>query len=189
MAELHRLSVAEYHRLIELGVLTEDDNVELIEGYLVQQKTPHGPPHDGTLHRALDCLTRFLPSGWDLRIRCAITLAESEPEPDLAVVREDPDGYLKRHPGAADVSLVIEVADSTLDGDRVDKGRVYARNGIPCYWILNVADHQVEVYTAPSDPTASPTYAQRQDYRAGDTVALVLDGNAVAQLPVRDLLP
>ncbi len=189
MAEFRRLSVAEYHRLIELGVFTEGDNVELIEGYLVQQKTPRSPPHDGTNHRALDRLTRVLPSGWDLRIRCAITLADSEPEPDLAVVREDHDGYLKRHPGVADVGVVIEVADSILDGDRVDKGRVYARNGIPCYWILDVVDHQVEVYTAPSGPTTSPAYTQRQDYRAGDSLPLVLDGNAVAQVPVRDLLP
>jgi Uma2 family endonuclease len=188
MAGFRRFSVAEYHRLIELGFLTEDDDLELIEGYLVHKMTRH-PPHDGTMHRALDRLMTVLPRSWKLRIQSAITLVESEPEPDLAVVREDPDGYLKRHPGPADIGLVIEVADSTLDGDRVDKGRVYARNSIPCYWILNLVDHQIEVNTAPSGPTASAAYAQRQDFRPGDTVALVLDGTAVAQLPVQDLLP
>src|SRR5437868_1719456 len=112
LAGFRRFSVDEYHRLTELGILTEDDNLELIEGYLVL-KMARNPPHDGTIHRALKRLARVLPTGWDVRIQSAITLAESEPEPDLAVVRDDPAGYTTRHPGAADVGLVIEVADST----------------------------------------------------------------------------
>jgi Uma2 family endonuclease len=188
MAGFRRFTVAEYHRLIELGVLTEDDNLELIEGYLVL-KMSRKPPHDGTLHRLIKRLTRHLPAGWDLRIQSAITLTDSEPEPDLAIVREDADGYLTRHPSASDAGLVIEVADSTLAGDRADKGRVYARAGIPCYWIANLVDGQIEEYTSPSGPTALPAYAQRKDYRPGDDIPLVLGGQQVATLPVRDLLP
>src|SRR5436305_3593125 len=128
--------------MIELGILTEEDNLELIDGYLVR-KTSRNPPHDGTLHRLLKRLLAALPPGWDVRVQSAVTLADSEPEPDLAVVREDPGGYLTRHPTPADVGLVIEVADSTLPGDRADKGRVYARAGIACYWIINLVDRQV----------------------------------------------
>src|SRR5262249_11089254 len=115
LAGFRRFSVDEYHRLTELGILTEDDKVELIEGYLVL-KMPRNPPHDGTLQRTLKRLAKVLPPGWDLRVQSAISLADSEPEPDLAVVREDPDGYTARHPAAADVGLVVEVSDSTLPG-------------------------------------------------------------------------
>jgi Uma2 family endonuclease len=187
MAGFRRFSVPEYHRLTEVGALTEDDNLELIEGYLVLKMAP-SPPHDGTLHRALKRLAGALPAGWDTRIQSAVTLVDSEPEPDLAIVRDDPGGYLSRHPGAVDVGLVIEISDSTLQGDRQDKGRVYARAGIARYWIINLPDRQVEVYTSPSGPVASPAYGQRQDYRPGDVLDFILDGNTVAQVPVTDLL-
>jgi Uma2 family endonuclease len=188
MAGFRRFSVAEYHRLTELGFLTEDDNLELLEGYLVH-KMARNPPHDGTLHRALKRLRAVVPAGWDIRVQLVVTLVDSEPEPDIAIVREDPDGYTTRHPTIPDVGLLIEVADSTLQGDRLDKGRIYARAGIGCYWIINLPDKQVEVYTSPSGPAATPAYSQRQDYRMGDAVPVVLGGQTIASLLVRDLLP
>jgi Uma2 family endonuclease len=187
LAGFRRFSVAEYHRLTEIGILTEDDNLELIEGYLVL-KMARNPPHDGTILRAQKRLLKALPAGWDVRIQCAVTLAESEPEPDLAVVREDAAGYMTRHPGPADVGLIVEVSDSTLAGDRADKGRIYARAGIPHYWIINLPDRLVEVYEGPSGPAAVPGYAQRQDRRPGDTVPLILDGALIATLTVQELM-
>ncbi len=188
IAGFRRFTVPEYHRLTEIGILTENDNVELLEGYLIL-KMARNPPHDGTIHRVLKQLLKVLPTGWDVRIQSAITLTDSEPEPDLAVVREDPDGYVTRHPHASDVEVVIEVADSTLAGDRADKGRIYARAGIPCYWIVNLPDQQIEVYTLPSGPPAVPAYSQRQDFRSGTLVPLSLDGQPVSPLPVQQLLP
>jgi Uma2 family endonuclease len=122
-------------------------------------------------------------------VQCAITLGDSEPEPDGAVVRGDARTYLTRYPGPGDVGLVIEVADSTLAADRIDKGRIYARAGIVCYWIVNLVDRQIEVYTSPSGPTAAPAFAQQADYHVGDAVPLVLDGTTVVSIPVQDLLP
>jgi Uma2 family endonuclease len=188
MAGFRRFSVAEYHRLIELGILTEDDNLELLDGYLVL-KMGRNPPHDGTLDDLDNRLRTLLPSGWIVRCQCALTLTRSEPEPDLAVVRQEPTRYRTRHPTAADVGLVIEVADSTLASDRADKGAIYAEAGIACYWIVNIPDRQIEVYTSPSGPTAAPAYAQGRDYRPGDSVAVVLDSTTVATLAVRDVLP
>jgi Uma2 family endonuclease len=150
---------------------------------------PRNAPHDGTIRRASDRLPKFLPAGWNLSVQCAITLTDSEPEPDFAILRAVPDYYSTRLPTAADAGLVIEVADSTLAGDRADKGRIYARAGIECYWIINLVDHQIEVYTSPSGPGGSPSYAGRQDYRPGDAIPLVLAGTAVTSLPVQDLLP
>lgn len=188
MAGFRRFTVDEYHRLTEAGILTEDDRLELIEGYLVL-KMPRNPPHDGTVHRVFKRLARVLLVGWDVRVQSAVTLTDSEPEPDVAIVREDPDGYTTRHPGAADCGLVVEVSDSTLPGDRTDKGRMYARAGIGCYWIVNLPDRQVEVYTSPSGPTAAPAYARRQDYRVGDLVPFELEGRVIASLPVQEMLP
>ncbi len=188
MAGFRRFSVAEYHKLIQVGILTEDDNLELLEGYLVHKMT-RNPPHDGTLQLVQENLSRALPPGWRVRVQCAITLSDSEPEPDAAVVRGDARTYLTRHPGPADIGLVVEVADSTLPGDRDDKARIYARAGIVCYWIVNLIDQQVEVYTSPSGPVAKPKFAQESDYRAGDRVPLVLDGATVATFDAADLLP
>jgi Uma2 family endonuclease len=188
MAGFRRFSVAEYHRLIELGMLTEDDNIELLEGYLVH-KMSRNPPHDAAIQKGMKRWLRVLPAGWDLRVQSAITLTESEPEPDFAIVRGDENAYLTRHPTAADIGLVVEVSDSTLPGDRDDKGRIYARAGIPCYWIVNLVDGQIEGYTSPSGPVADPKFAQRVDYRPGDSVPLILGGTTVVQVAVQDLLP
>lgn len=187
-AGFRRFTVAEYHHLIRLGILTEDDNLELIEGYLVH-KMSRNPPHDGTIMAAHAALSRVLPSGWVFRIQSAITLPDSEPEPDLALVRGDVRTYFARHPGPTDFGTVIEVSDSTLDGDRNDKARMYARARIPEYWIINLVDRQVEVYTLPSGPGVTPAYASRQDYPVGAAVPVQLDGQQVATIPVVDLLP
>ena len=187
-AGLYRFSVAKYHKMIESGILTEDDNLELLDGYLVHKMT-RNPPHDACLQLIQETLPGLFPAGWCLRMQSAITLSRSEPEPDAAIVRGNARAYATHHPGPADIGLVIEVADSTLDSDRLDKGRIYAEAGIGCYWIVNLVDRQIEVYTLPSGATATPSFAQRQDYRMNDDVPLALDGTAVANVRVQDLMP
>lgn len=188
LARLKRFSVAEYHRFVALGGVTEADRIELLEGYLVT-KMSRNPPHDGTLQTLEDVLLGLLPVGWTRRGQKAAELADSVPEPDVAVVRGDPRVYYTRHPTRADIGLVIEVADTSLADDRVDKARIYARAGIVLYWIVNIPDRQVEVYTDP-DPTATPpAYRTRTDYRPGDTVPVTLDGVQVGTVAVADVLP
>src|SRR4051812_8054697 len=94
---LRRFSVDEYHRMIETGILDDTDKVELLNGYVVF-KMPRNPPHDSTLQRVQKRLFRLLPPGWDVRIQSAVTLAASEPEPDIALVRGDESRYVARHP-------------------------------------------------------------------------------------------
>jgi Uma2 family endonuclease len=187
-AGFRRFTVAEYHNLIRMGILTEDDNLELIEGYLVH-KMSRNPPHDGTIMAAQAAFTRLLPTGWVFRVQSAITLPDSEPEPDLAVVRGSVRTYFTHHPGPQDFGIVIEVSDSTLVGDRDDKARMYARARIPEYWIINLVDRQIEVSTVPSGPGATPAYANRRDYPLAAAVPLLLDGQPVGTIPVADLLP
>lgn len=188
VAGFRRFTVPEYHKLIEIGMLTEDDRVELLEGYLVE-KMPHDPIHDGTIQLVEGAITRLLPGGWCQRVQSAITLPTSEPEPDVAVVRGSRRSYLSRHPIVSDFGIVIEVSNTTLDSDRTDKLPIYARDGLPVYWIVNLIDMQIEVYEQPSGPTANPDYATRKTYKPGDAVPLVLDGNAVGTIPASELLP
>jgi Uma2 family endonuclease len=183
-----RFTVEEYHRLTQGGYLEEDDPIELLEGYVVL-KMARNPPHDGTIDLVHEALAALLPAGWFLRTQEAVTFNDSEPEPDLAVVRGTVRSYLTHHPGAADIGLIVEVADTSLQRDRDDKGRIYARAGIPVYWIVNLVDRRVEVYTLPSGPGSTPGYGQRDDYPAGSNVPLLLDGVPLASLPVQDLLP
>jgi Uma2 family endonuclease len=186
-ASIARFSVDRYQKMVETGILTAEDKVELLENYVVL-KMPRNPRHHSTLQRMLRPLLLPLPAGWDLRIQSAITLTDSQPEPDFALVRGSASDYENRHPGAADSGLVIEVADSSLLRDQRDKTRIYARGGIPCYWIVNLVDRRIEVYSQPSGPTAVPAYSSFQLYQPGDTVPLLLDGVAVGTIPVDDLL-
>jgi Uma2 family endonuclease len=185
---IRRFSVDEYHRMIDTGILTEDDPVELLEGWIVP-KMPHNPPHVGSVQRVSKRLGRRLPAGWDLRMQVPVTIGDSEPEPDGSVVRGDETTYDYRHPGPNDIGALIEIADSTLGRDRSEKGRVYARAGIPYYWIINLVDRWIEVYTEPDSTATPPVYRTRTDYRPGEQVPLVLDGKTVATIPVAELLP
>jgi Uma2 family endonuclease len=187
-AALARFSVARYQRMIETGILTPEDKVELLENYLVL-KMPRNPPHDGTIDLLKAALPGRIPGGWLLRIQQTVVLSDSQPEPDFSVVRGGPRTYLTRHPVAADVGLVIEVADSSLLRDQRDKTRIYARAGIPIYWIVNLVDRRIEVYGQPTGPTAVPAYQSFQTYQPGDAVPLVLDDSTAGTVPAADLLP
>ena len=181
-----RFTIAEYHHLTEIGVLTEDDNLELLEGYLLL-KMSRNPPHDGVLNELLLQLVAMISSRWSVRSQSAVSTSDSEPEPDLAVVRKDPQRYYLRHPQPSDFGIIIEVADSTLSTDRLDKGRVYARAGIPTYLIVNIPEQQVEMYTLPLNTIDPPAYTRRRDYRSGDVLPIVLDGVEIGGIVVQEL--
>ena len=92
---------------------------------------------------------------------------DSEPEPDATVVSGTPRDYTYRHPVPTDISLIVEVADSSLQRDRQQKRRIYARNGIPIYWIVNVVDRVIEVHSSPSGPDRRPTILPRSHFVPG----------------------
>jgi Uma2 family endonuclease len=143
-----RFSIDEYHRLIDAGILHEDERIELVEGVVVQM-SPQKERHMRALVRLTRWLTRSLGDEYEVRPQGPLTLADSEPEPDVAVVRVSPGVSADAHPAHA--LLVIEVSDSSLSFDRTVKARVYARARIPEYWIVNLADRCVEVRRDP-DP-------------------------------------
>jgi len=173
--------------MIQATILTEEDPVELLEGWIVP-KMPKGTLHDSVLTQTQEALAGCLPSGWGTRVQCAITTSDSEPEPDVVVVPGPARLYRTRHPGPTDIALILEVSDSSLAHDRNAKGRVYARAGIEIYWILNVVDMQVEVYSDPTGPDPNPQYRQRQDYGLNAAVPLTIGGQVLNPIPVVQLL-
>jgi Uma2 family endonuclease len=126
-----------------------------------------------------------VPTGWCVRARDPITLSKSEPEPDVAVVRGNRRDYTARHPGPGDVAIVVEVAEATLERDKILKRRIYATAVIPFYWLINLIKHRIEVYSEPK----SGDYQQCAVYGPNESVPVNLDGRTIGSIPVSSLLP
>lgn len=182
-----RFSVFAYHEMIRLGILTSDDPVELLEGWIIQ-KMPKNPTHRVANKLVRNALEEIAPAGWYVDAQEPVTLQDSEPEPDVVIVRGNTRDYTERHPGAEDLALVIEIADSTLERDRSYKKRIYARAGIPIYWIVNLIEKQIEVYTQPDSSGEEATYVGRRDYDLSSQVSVMIEGCEVGRLNVKDLL-
>jgi Uma2 family endonuclease len=183
-----RITVGQYHAMIEAGVFAEDEQVELLEGWLFH-KMAKKATHRYSTRTLRKKLEKLLPLGWDVDSQEPITTLDSEPEPDVSVVREGAFEDKKRHPKPKEVGLLVEVSEGTLARDRGMKKRIYARARIPVYWIVNLVDNQIEVYTDPTGPVKRPGYRGEQIYKPGDSIPLVLDGKEIAKIDVNDILP
>jgi Uma2 family endonuclease len=181
---VYRMTVDEFERIADS---LNDDHVELIDGYIVRSEELKPSHVDATefLRRHIEAM---LPSGWHVREDKPLRIPEfSEPRPDVMIVRGDWKAFRGRHPVPADVSLVIEVPDTTLARDRGEKWIGYARSGIPVYWIVNLVDHQLEVYT---EPTVEG-YASRvvfAQFVSAQSVPVVIDGVELGQIDLTDIL-
>jgi Uma2 family endonuclease len=180
-AAIYRMTVDQYEQMAKvLG----DARVELIDGYLVNKMSKY-PPHIWTVDAIREMLQRLLPTCW-CRKEDPVRIPEfDEPEPDVAVVRGTRDDYLDRIPGPADIKLLVEVSDSTLDRDRGVKSVAYAKNLIPIYWIVNLVEQRIEVYTLPGPGG----YASRVDFKPGEDIPVVLDGIEIGTIAVASVLP
>jgi Uma2 family endonuclease len=185
---IHRLTVAQYHEMIKGGILTPDSPVELLEGWLIE-KMSKNPPHRIATKQLLRALEKLVPKGWYVDSQEPITTIDSEPEPDAMVARGDTVDYRDRHPGPNEIALIAEISDASLARDRAIKKRVYARAGITTYWIVNLSDRRLEVYTDPTGPIDRPDYRTRRDVAENDSVSLVLDRREVGRIALRDVLP
>jgi Uma2 family endonuclease len=144
-----RFTIEEYHRLIDLGFLTENDRVELIRGEIMQMAAK-GTPHTNCCRNSLRELAALVAGRAELQCQDPIVLpSNSEPEPDFAILRKRADNYRFALPNADDVLLVIEIADSTLKYDQEVKVPLYAEAGISDYWIFNLVKNHLEAYSEP----------------------------------------
>ncbi len=183
-----RLTVAEYHKMIRAGILDSGAPIELLEGWLVK-KMVKNPSHRVATRKTRLALERIVGPSWSVDTQEAITTHDSEPEPDVSVVRGDTTRLLDRHPTPGEVGLLVEAADSSLDRDRGTKKRAYAAARIPVYWIINLNDRCIEVFSMPTGPTNQPDYEVQQVFRPGESIPLTLDGKDVGPIAVDDLLP
>jgi Uma2 family endonuclease len=160
-------TVSEYHSLAETGILSEDDRVELIEGEIFQM-APIGNRHAGCVKRLNRLLSRELGDRALLGVQDPIALDDhSEPEPDISVLRPRADDYSNSHPTPEDLFLVIEVADSSAGFERFRKIPVYARNGVPEVWLVDLTTHRIEAYREPS----GMSYRAVRQLEAGDRLS------------------
>jgi Uma2 family endonuclease len=180
-----RWSRREYARLIDVGLLQEDDPIELVEGRLIVAEPQEGP-HATAIDLAAEALRQAFGPEWRVRVQLPLGLGyDSEPEPDVAVVRGRARDFVTDHPATA--ALIVEIAHSSLHLDRRLKARVYARAGIADYWIVNLGDRVIEVHR---DPVV---VGRRWRYRAVTTVPaderVVPLAAPFSSLLVADLLP
>ena len=186
--QMRRWTRQEYDRMIEAGVLTPEDRVELIEGEILTM-TPQGTAHFTAMSLAQEALRAAVGPAFHVRTQGALALGSaSEPEPDIAIVGGKVRDYRDHHPASA--VLVIEIADSSIVHDREDKGSLYARFGIPEYWIVNLPERVIEVYRD-REPEERARFGWRyrrvERYSAGDIIVpATLPG---ARMAVADLLP
>lgn len=184
-SHIYRLTVAQYDRMVQAGIVDERDRVELLEGILVA-KMGRKRPHIQAGKKGLRALERHVPPGYHAGKEDPIVVSDlSKPEPDLAVIRGLIEDYDNRDVTAADVALVVEIADSTLRDDQEEMKPIYAASRIPIYWIINLFAHQVEVY---SDPEGRQ-YRTSQVFSREQEVPLIIDGAEVGRIRVADLLP
>lgn len=183
--ETKRWTRREYGRLIETGILHEDDPIELIEGRLIVAE-PQNTPHAQAIELAADALRAAFGLGWRIRVQLPIALdPDSEPEPDVSVVAGSPRDRDTDHPSRP--ALVVEVADSSVRYDRDVKARVYARAAIPEYWIVDLPARVVEVHRMPRRRSGRGSrYSTVTIARPGESIRPLATAHPVA---VADLLP
>lgn len=162
MQTLIKWTVDDYHRMIDAGIL-RDRKVELLAGE-IHHMAPEGPPHTYYGGSFADRLRQELAGRALVREARPITLADSEPEPDIAIVRGGWENYRHRHPGSAEVLLVIEVSESSLSKDTEDKRMIYAIANIADYWVLDLTTPQLIIYRHPqAGDYQSVSYLQQGD--------------------------
>jgi Uma2 family endonuclease len=168
-----RFTIDEYHRLSELGFFKENGKVELIRGELIQVVAK------GTLHSVCNSklareLERLIGNSAVIRNQEPIILPiDSEPEPDVVIVKGQPDDYVSHHPYPEDILLIIEVSNSTLNYDQTEKLSLYAENKIPNYWIINLVVNQLERYSQPyQDSRGNFGYRLKEISLENETVSL-----------------
>jgi Uma2 family endonuclease len=182
---LYRLTVEQYEAMADSGIFGNRDRVQLINGCLVEEMTQH-PPHSVADELCGKALDRLLPAGWSTRGGKPVRIPglASMPDPDRSVVRGSIRDYRNRHPGPGDLALVVEVSESSLDEDQ-KLAEIYGRAGVPVYWIVNLVDGQVEVYSNPG-PSG---YQSHEVLAPGHVLSVIVDGVEVGEILVSDILP
>jgi Uma2 family endonuclease len=162
----HRFTVDEYYRMAETGILQPEARVELLDGEVIDMM-PIDPPHGGTVNKLNHLFLNSSQGRWVVSVQNPVRLSpRSEPQPDLMLLKPDPEYYAHGHPEPEDVFLLVEVADTTVSYDRNRKIPAYGRAGIPEVWLINLPKRTVEVFRNPH----ATGYASIQTFGIDDTL-------------------
>jgi Uma2 family endonuclease len=160
------ITVDEYYQMAEVGILSEDERVELVEGEITTM-SPIGRRHAGCVNRLTNLLAQMLGQKAIVAVQNPVRLSiYSEPEPDVALLQPRGDFYSNSHPGPADVLLIVEVADTSIGYDRKTKVPLYARAGIPEVWLVDLAEETVTQYVQP----IKGAYQRNQQVKRGERI-------------------
>ena len=185
----NRMSLDGYQAMAADGRLTKYDRIELLNGEIVAKRTPT-PLRANTICRLIMILREWYKDdpGWFIQSRLPIALTVSQPEPDLSIILGSFRKYSRRHPMAIEVALVVEVADDLLEQHQGLRQNIYAQAGVPVYWIINLTDFVVEVYSQPVQVTM-PHYADVQRLRGDDMLSIILASTELCRFQVHQLFP
>jgi Uma2 family endonuclease len=184
----YRLSVRQFEKMIDAGVFRDEDHVELLGGLLVDKMVKQDP-HNFAIDMLGAILSDDLPAEWIARQEKSVVLGRFwRPEPDIAVARGPRERYRSKGPRRSDLAMLVEVADSSYAKDRGPKWRKYAASGVSVYWIVNLPQRQIEVYSVPTGRGKSAGYREINICGPADEVPLVLDGTELGRIKVSRIL-
>lgn len=162
-----KFTVGQYHQMIESGILTDRDRVELLQGEIIEM-SPIGIQHAACVDRLNELLVRELGARAIVRVQNPIQLStKSEPQPDFAILQRRSDFYVNGHPQPSDVFALIEVSDTTVEFDRTVKAPIYAKDNIAEVWIVDLNAEAVQIYREPS----ASGYQQLQTFHRGQAIS------------------
>jgi Uma2 family endonuclease len=185
---VRKFTVAEYHKMLQVGIFRSGDPYELLKGWIVP-KIKGSPPNayaTTSLHHSF--WEMFPGDEWVVGCQWPITFRDSEPEPACSLIRGPDEPYKRRHPRPQETQLVAEVADVSLEKDQGVKLKIYATGWVPAYWIVNLVDRRIEVYTEPRGGK-NPAYKKHTNYSPEDAVPVVVAGKELGRIAVKELLP
>ena len=186
---VYRLSVPQYLRMIKSLILPESAKVELLEGMIVEQMTKH-TPHNFAVRELGEALREILRHEWVVSEEKPTVIGRGwRPEPDLSVARGPSSRYRLHDPLAADLSLIIEVSESSHVVDRRKKWHGYAAAGIPVYWIVNLSGRVVDVYSNPSGRGKTAKYRESATFGPGEHVPVMIEGREIGKVAVDAFMP
>ncbi len=184
----YRLTVHQFEKMIDGGIFRDEDRVELLAGRLIKKMTVNDP-HDFAVTELAERLRGVLKPDWITREEKSVVLGRYwRPQPDISVARGPRDRYRTKAPRASDLGMLVEASDTTYAKDRGAKWTKFAGCRIPTYWIVNIHERRIEVYTSPSGRGNAACYRDRKDYGPDEEVPVIVEGREVGRIKVSDIV-
>jgi Uma2 family endonuclease len=184
----YRLTVRQFEKMINAGILRAEDRVELLGGLLIEKMTVNDP-HDFGVTELAERLRGLLKPAWVIREEKSVVLGRYwRPQPDISVARGSAARYRAAAPRARDLGLLVEVSDSTYAKDHGPKWEKYASCRVLTYWIVNIPERRIEVYSSPSGRGKAAQYRDRKDHGPDEEVPVIIDGREWGRIKVSDII-